>query len=135
MRDTSLRRGRGDASRRGRRSPCASSAALAGTTDGSVPTFTDFSRAMNEPGCDNARLFRVWLVACGQWQPLGWDHAPPDATVLEPAWEGVFSAEEADRFIEGFNRHMLRHGASRWAVRQPVRVRYEGDLVPGQKLS
>jgi hypothetical protein len=79
--------------------------------------------------------FRVWIAACGNWQPKHAHDWPPEATAMEPAEEGVLSACQAARYVQAFNRAALGQGLRVWAVALPVVVRYEGDLRPGQRLA
>jgi len=89
---------------------------------------TDFERS-------RATEFRVWLVACGNCQPKHACDIPPEATIIEPAEEGVLSASYAVRYVETFNRHAAARGLRVRAIAVPVAVRYEGDLRAGQKLA
>jgi hypothetical protein len=79
--------------------------------------------------------FRVWLAACGSWQPRGPRDQPPEAVALEPAEEAVLSARQAACYVKAFNRAARARGLRVCAVALPVVVRYEGDLRPGQKFA
>jgi len=81
------------------------------------------------------KAYRVWITASGDWQPNDPHDIPPDATALEPAEEGVFPARRAARYVTAFNRTALARGLRVWAVALPVVVRYEGDVVAGQRLA
>lgn len=78
--------------------------------------------------------FRVWIAVYERWQPRSWVDVPPNSVVLEPADDGCLSADEAAVYIEAFNQAMIAHPRNRWAVAVPVTIRYEGDLMPGQKV-
>ncbi len=86
-------------------------------------------------GGGQATGFRVWIAACGNWQPKHAHDWPSEATAMEPAEEGVLSAHQAACYVKAFNRAALGQGLQVWAVALPVVVRYEGDLRPGQKLA
>ena len=81
------------------------------------------------------KAFRVWITASGDWHPNDPHDIPPDATAIEPAEEGVFSACRAARYVAAFNRTALARRLRVWAVALPVVVRYEGDLEAGQRLA
>ncbi len=80
------------------------------------------------------RAFRVWITSSGDWQATDPHAIPPEATVIEPAEAGLFSAGRAARYVAAFNRTALARGLRVWAVAHPVVVRYEGDLAAGQRL-
>jgi len=88
-----------------------------------------------DSGRSRAAGFRVWLAACGRCQARHAHDSPPEATIIEPAEDGVLSAPQAARYVEAFNRAALTRGLRVRAVAVPVAVRYEGDLRAGQKLS
>ncbi|HEX4143881.1 MAG TPA: hypothetical protein VHY91_10135 [Pirellulales bacterium] len=110
---------------------------------------------MKEPGDAPRQRFRIWIAGYDDWQPTDWRDVPPRAIAREPAEALVLSAAQAESFVEGFNREMLRKqsrdgrgldgnaldgnaldGEKRlWAVAVPVVVRYEGDPHPGQILT
>lgn len=79
-------------------------------------------------------LFRIWVVRYEQWRPGAWDELPPRAVAVEAAESAPLSANEAARFIEGFNGTMLLRRCQLWAVAVPVSIRYEGDLRAGQTV-
>jgi hypothetical protein len=81
------------------------------------------------------KAFRVWITSSGDWHPNDPHDIPPDATVIEPAEERVFSASLAARYVAAFNRAALAGHRRVWAVALPVVVRYEGDLEAGQRLA
>ncbi len=89
------------------------------------------SRARRGP----RKAFRVWITASGDWQANDPHDIPSDATAIEPAEEGVFSACRAARYVAAFNRTALARRLRVWAVALPVVVRYEGDLEAGQRLA
>lgn len=93
--------------------------------DRQVPTETDQK---------DRTWFRVWIMSFEQWQPVHWDDRPPLAQAIEPVDEGLYSAEDAAAYLEGFNSASLRLRDGRWAAAIPVRVRLDGDLSPGQIL-
>lgn len=79
-----------------------------------------------------ARLFRLWIARYANWRPQGWSDTPPEATVLQPVDDAVYSAEEAAVFLQGFNSEILGHEPSLWAVAVPVTLVYQGDVQAGQ---
>ena len=81
------------------------------------------------------QAYRLWVSRYDNWAPARWDDVPPQAVALEAAVDGVYSAAQAAAFVEGFNTEMLRDPQHRWAVAVPVRVRYDGDLHPGQRFT
>lgn len=81
-------------------------------------------------------MYRLWIATYADWRPNHWNESPPRATALEPVDDGLYSADEAALFLEGFNGSMLQHdkhdkAAAVWAVAIPVAIRYEGDAQPG----
>lgn len=80
------------------------------------------------------RRYRVWIVTCEGWQPQSASDVPPQAIPLEPAEEGLMTAEEAGAYLEGFNQTALEEQTGHWAVAVPVRMRYEGDLMTGEEV-
>ncbi|MBX9788590.1 MAG: hypothetical protein K2Y37_06715 [Pirellulales bacterium] len=78
--------------------------------------------------------YRVWLVGFQHWQPTAWYEIPPRAVAIEPADEACMSGDEATLFVQGFNETTLARHDQIWAIPVPVVVRYEHDLVPGQRL-
>jgi hypothetical protein len=86
--------------------------------------------------CRDAPLaVRVWIVEYDDWQPSTWRDVPPRARVLGPLEDGAFSAHEGEAMAAGFNEQMLTSAERRWAVIQPVTLRFEGDLVAGEALA
>lgn len=83
----------------------------------------------------NHGQYRVWITRVSGWQPRGFADLPPTAVALAPAEEGLMSAPQAARYVQVFNRIVLRTGPKVWAIALPVAVRYEGDLVPGQRFT
>ncbi len=57
------------------------------------------------------------------------------AVAIEPAEEGTMSAPEAEIYMETFNRVAAQTPGTLRAVALPVKVRYEGDLRPGELLA
>lgn len=88
-------------------------------------------RASHKP----ARQYRIWLAACGPWQPRHVRDWPPDAVALEPAEEGPLPLAQAIRYVEAFNRIAMARHLGVWAIALPVAVCYEGDLRAGQRLA
>jgi hypothetical protein len=84
--------------------------------------------------CHNSPAVRVWIVEYDDWQPSTWRDVPPRARVLGPLDEQVFSSDEGKALAAGFNEQMLTSTERRWAIVQPVTVRFEGDLATGAKL-
>jgi hypothetical protein len=78
--------------------------------------------------------YRVWIARVSGWQPREFADVPPMAVALEPAEEGLMSARQAARYVQVFNRIVLRTGPKVWAIALPVAIRYQGDPVPGQRL-
>lgn len=79
--------------------------------------------------------YRVWIARCGSWQPVHWQDTPPEAVALCPAEPGVYSRRAATRYVEAFNRTVLRRGrAGVWAVAVPVTIVYQGDPRPGEEM-
>ena len=79
--------------------------------------------------------FRVWIASYGDWKPADVHDVPPDATAVEPAEQGVFSARRAAQYVSAFNRMAIARQLHVWAVALPVVVRYEGDPEAGQRLA
>jgi hypothetical protein len=79
-------------------------------------------------------VFRLWITSYRQWRPTSWADRPPLAKALEPVSEAIYSAEDAQLFIEGFNSQMLSDERELWVVAVPVTLRYEGDLHPGDEI-
>jgi hypothetical protein len=90
------------------------------------------------PGANREDRYRVWIATYGGGQPVDRRDAPPDAVAVEPAEEGTFSAREAARYVEVFNRAAAARAAAGgprvWAVALPVVIRYQGDLQPGRPV-
>ena len=97
---------------------------------------------MKRISIDHNQRFRVWIVQYSNWRPKQWNDQPPTATAIAPADEGCMTADEASTFLEGFNGTLLAElptqaaagDVGRWGVLRPVKICYEGDLVPGQPL-
>ncbi|NQU26030.1 MAG: hypothetical protein HQ567_32490 [Candidatus Nealsonbacteria bacterium] len=68
--------------------------------------------------------FRVW-IAGGQ----------PVTVALEPAEEGTMSAEQAEAYVEAFNRSAALGHRDVCAVAVPVTVEYRGEPRPGEEIS
>jgi hypothetical protein len=82
-------------------------------------------------------LFRVWIGVFRGPAPADWHGLPDGLLALEPAEPGCLSADEAAVYVAAFNGALLDRPAPRhrrWAVPVPVRIRYEGDLRPGQRV-
>jgi hypothetical protein len=77
---------------------------------------------------------RVWIVRYGEAAPAGWHDVPSGAVAIEPAEKQTMTAHQAKRYVEAFNRAAISGDRKVWAVALPVRVRYEGDLRPGEPL-
>ena len=90
---------------------------------------------MIRAGRDASPAVRVWIVEYDDWQPSTWRDVPPRARVVGPLDDGAFSTDEGEALVAGFNEQMLTSAQRRWAVVQPVTVRFEGDLVVGAALS
>ena len=80
------------------------------------------------------QMFRLWIATYADWRPERWNQTPPCARALEPVEDGLYSAEEAVLFLEGFNSAMLGSRQPLWAVAVPITVRYEGDARPGMPV-
>lgn len=78
--------------------------------------------------------FRLWIAGYREWRPTTWSDRPPLATALEPVSEAIFSAEDAQLFLQGFNSQMLRDQRGLWVVAVPITLRFEGDLRPGDEI-
>lgn len=89
---------------------------------------------MNHTGRLGGDRFRVWIARYDDWRPPGYREVPPAAVAVEPAEPETMSAEEADTYVEAFNRAALGRSAKLWAVALPVEVRYEGEPQPGQRI-
>ena len=79
---------------------------------------------------------RVWIVHYKTFQPADWHDVPPEAVAVEPAESETMTVPQARRYVEAFNRVAFgrsRH-KNRWAVAVPVRIRYDGEPRPGEKL-
>ncbi len=79
-------------------------------------------------------VFRLWITSYRQWRPECWSDRPPLATALEPVSDAIYSAEDAQLFLEGFNSQMLRDERELWVVAVPVTLRFEGDVRPGDEI-
>jgi hypothetical protein len=53
---------------------------------------------------------------------------------MEPAEEQPMPARRAARYVEAFNRAVLRGTQKIWAVAVPITIRYDGDPRPGELL-
>ena len=80
------------------------------------------------------QMYRLWITTYADWQPAQWSDAPPTATALEAVENGLYSADEAALFLEGFNSAVLQNNDPIWAVAVPVTIRYEGDAQPGMPI-
>ena len=69
-------------------------------------------------------------LAAGRLEP----NAAPRLGV-ELVNERLYSATEAQLFLEGFNGSMLAHDEPLWAVAVPITIRYEGDARRGQMIT
>lgn len=78
-------------------------------------------------------LFRVWILYCEPWEPRHATDIPPRGVAVEPAETGCFSAAEARDYVEGFNGSPERPRAL-WAIRVPVRLRWDRDIAPGDLI-
>lgn len=85
-------------------------------------------------GSADRRRFRIWIARYEDWSPASWQDTPPAAVAVAPAESGSLAAGQVEAYLRGFNRRMLRSGLRLWAVAVPVRVRYEGDLAPGEPI-
>jgi hypothetical protein len=77
---------------------------------------------------------RVWIVRYEGAPPSAWHDAPRGAVAIEPAEEQPMPARRAARYVEAFNRAVVRGTQRVWAVAVPVTIRYEGDPHPGKPL-
>ncbi|MBI3839591.1 MAG: hypothetical protein HY288_16850 [Planctomycetia bacterium] len=82
----------------------------------------------------SGQVFRLWIATYTDWQPMQWSDSPPTATALEAVENGLYSADEAALFLEGFNASMLEHNEPIWAVAVPITIRYEGDAQAGMPV-
>jgi hypothetical protein len=80
------------------------------------------------------QMYRLWITTYADWRPAQWSDAPPTATALEAVENGLYSADEAALFLEGFNSAVLQNNDPIWAVAVPVTIRYEGDAQPGMPI-
>jgi hypothetical protein len=80
------------------------------------------------------QMYRLWIATYTDWQPVRWNDAPPTATALEAVENGLYSADEAALFLEGFNGAVLQNKDPIWAVAVPVTIRFEGDAQPGMPI-
>jgi hypothetical protein len=80
------------------------------------------------------RRCRVWIVRYEGPPPPAWHDAPRGAVALEPAEEQPMPARRAARYVEAFNRAVLRGTQNIWAVAVPITIRYDGDPRPGELL-
>ncbi|MEN6450359.1 MAG: hypothetical protein ABFC96_07710 [Thermoguttaceae bacterium] len=78
---------------------------------------------------------RVWIVRYEGPRPNGWHASPPDAVAVEPAERRTMSVQQANRYVEAFNRGTAAGGRKVWAVALPVTVRYEGEPRPGEPIA
>lgn len=81
-----------------------------------------------------SRRYRLWIARVGQERPRHWGAAPARATALHLVDDGLYSADEAALFLEGFNGCREPLDPSLWAVAVPVQVCYEGDARSGQVI-
>jgi hypothetical protein len=95
-------------------------------------------RPINKAG---VRQYRVWIVRYRGRPPRGPGETPARCRALEPAEEQAMSAREATQYTAAFNGALLagrrekRGPRKLWAVAVPVKLRYDGDLHPGQGLT
>lgn len=80
-------------------------------------------------------LYRVWITRCDAWSPRSWNDMPPRMVAVEPAESAAMTSAEAAIYVAAYNRAMIALRRRRWAVAIPVWLRFEGDLVPGQRLT
>ena len=83
----------------------------------------------------SAQRYRIWIVKTQDWQASNWQDVPPLAIAISPADDAVFSAAEAEAFLDGFNSRMFELRRRLWAVAVPVEVRFEGDARAGQAIA
>jgi hypothetical protein len=76
--------------------------------------------------------YRIWITAPAAWQPLHWHDRPSQARVVALATEGLFTAEQAAAYLEGFNTQLLHEPKRVWGIAVRVDVECHGDLRPGQ---
>ena len=76
--------------------------------------------------------YRVWIAGYEARQGSGRTGGP--AVALEPAEEETMSTEQADAYVEAFNRSASAGRREIWAVAVPVTVEYRGEPRPGQIL-
>jgi hypothetical protein len=100
------------------------------------------THSMNARRDPTSESFRVWIVECQDGRPAHWSERPSRARALRPLENSVYSHEEAMLLVEGFNDWIVQNRLAtvpledrRWAIAVPVRVMYEGDLVPGDEVS
>jgi hypothetical protein len=89
---------------------------------------------MDETQSAQPRWFRLWIASYIDWRPSSWNQIPPRATAIEPVEDGLYSAQEAALFLEGFNSAMLVEQKPIWAVAVPITIRFEGDARPGMPV-
>jgi hypothetical protein len=78
--------------------------------------------------------YRVWIVRYDGDPPKTWDDAPAGAVTLEPAEQQTMGAGRAACYVEAFNRAALAAKRDVWAVAVPIKLRYVGDPLPGERL-
>jgi hypothetical protein len=81
---------------------------------------------------DRNGRYRIWITAPAAWQPSHWQDRPSQARVVAPAADGLFTAEQAAAFLEGFNTQLLHEPKQVWGIAVRVDIQCRGDLRPGQ---
>ena len=76
--------------------------------------------------------YQVWIVDPGQWAPMHWADRPRRGILIAPAADRLFTSDEAEAFLEGFNTELLHVPKQRWGVVVPVDVCCRGPLRPGR---
>jgi len=90
---------------------------------------------MSKNPCQNRPVrYRVWIAAFCERRPEDLAGVPPEKVATEPAEKGTMSARQAARYVRAFNRVAVAGGRKVRAVALPVRVLYDGEPRPGQKL-
>jgi len=75
------------------------------------------------------------MIGYRDWHPRRWSEIPATGVALKPAHDWVLTRQEADTYVETFNRRMLTRPKQLWAVAIPVTIRFEGDLREGQSVT
>jgi hypothetical protein len=81
-----------------------------------------------------ARRYRVWIVRSRR-PPENWRQLPAAAAAVEPAEQRSMNARRARVYVEAFNGVSSAADRDHWAVAVPVRLRYDGDLPPGEIIA